>query len=584
MEIEKGNIMVKKLVAVMVASMLIYLLYFWAAAGESRQEELIQEVSARVDEKSIQIDAIMRSVDRQAISVTLDYNIQKYLYREHTDEAADQALKSYLMGLAKTIRSTDNAINSVYIWMGDKDSVVVPDAFYTTKSFNDYGWMEYVETLRYSNTVFTPCRTVGGAGGRKAVISGIWAIRPPTSQEEIRNFVVINFDRNKLEEKMSQSVSKYEKLFVLNSSKQEIMGNGQVLLEIIDEEEVLSYINHNTKGIYSGNGDYAAASTVSTYTDWTYLLFSEIKLPVLPDRRQILHLVRNLFIWAVIMFVLSISVYKHRISDDEVVMQRTEEEKERSFCVGEEGDETGLDWERRRYYINSARYNVIAGNLGNRQFEEARKGIEAIIQELREPIMQGRYYSNSKIALYMLLDIIIQTMKKCRCKPEAADKSFDEIYNEMNECCNLEEAAGLVMSTLEIYQRCVWKESEHGNYTNPVDIMLEYIDENYDKDISLKMFLEMTHFSESHLSRMFKNSTGENYRSYLMRKKIEASKNMLQESNMKVSEIAAALSFNDSKAFIRAFEKYEKVTPGKYRHNAGMKKEDTDACDREDTL
>lgn len=577
--IEENADLVKKLVVATIIPILVYVGCFFLFVNYVGREELVVAAETRADEQSIQIDAIMRSVDRQAISASLDYNIQQYLYGRY--KSSDKEMESYLMGLAKSIDSTNNIIHSVYIWLGAKENVILPYTSYSTKNFFDYGWTEYIEDLQYSNYVFTPCRTISDISGGKEVISGIWAIRPQTTADKLYNFVVINFDKDKLLEKIHYSIDSDEELFILNGSGVEVTGRGQKLTELSGSHE-RSGVNRNRKGQYSDNGKYIETSIVSTYTDWTYLLLSEIHSPILPNRAQVFRMLQGLVVWIIIMFSISAYLvlkkyYRNRIEIKDI------NEEERNFCIVNEKVKDGAEWKERRYYFSAVKYNLIVNNLKSQQFAEARREIESVIEELKAPLLHGRFYSNSKNILYLLLDAVIQAMRECKYKQISSNKKIEEIYEEMNSCKNMHDAELLLINTFEMYQESVKNEEELAGYADPVKIMVEYINENYDKDINLKIFSEMTHFSESHLSRMFKNSMGENYRDYLMKRKIEAGKTMLEETNMKVGEIAKKLSFNDSKTFIRAFEKYEKVTPGKYRHNIKIK-EENDACDRKDTM
>ena len=95
--------------------------------------------------------------------------------------------------------------------------------------------------------------------------------------------------------------------------------------------------------------------------------------------------------------------------------------------------------------------------------------------------------------------------------------------------------------------------------------MLNYIQENYTRDISLYDIAEYFNMSVSYLSTMFKYYTGKNFKEYLNLYRVKASKELMQkESNLKIGEIAKRVGCNGSVTFIRMFRKYEGMSPGQY--------------------
>lgn len=64
---------------------------------------------------------------------------------------------------------------------------------------------------------------------------------------------------------------------------------------------------------------------------------------------------------------------------------------------------------------------------------------------------------------------------------------------------------------------------------------------------------------------MFKSSTGKTINNYVNNLRIEASKKMLLETNLHISQIADNCGFNDSKYFCKVFGKYVNLTPTEFR-------------------
>lgn len=73
--------------------------------------------------------------------------------------------------------------------------------------------------------------------------------------------------------------------------------------------------------------------------------------------------------------------------------------------------------------------------------------------------------------------------------------------------------------------------------------------------------------SVSHLSRSFKSSTGTMMHDYIHSIRITAAKALLLEKRFSIKYIAMKVGYYEPRAFIRAFQHYEGLTPGKYKNS-----------------
>ncbi len=102
---------------------------------------------------------------------------------------------------------------------------------------------------------------------------------------------------------------------------------------------------------------------------------------------------------------------------------------------------------------------------------------------------------------------------------------------------------------------------------NIVDVVA-YVHEHYLEDnFSVKYMAYYFNTSVSNLSHFFKKNMGVTISQYVEQLKLERAKDMLENSDMRVSEIAQALRYANSTVFIEMFKKCEGVTPGGWREN-----------------
>ncbi len=93
----------------------------------------------------------------------------------------------------------------------------------------------------------------------------------------------------------------------------------------------------------------------------------------------------------------------------------------------------------------------------------------------------------------------------------------------------------------------------------------EYIQEHQAEEISLGQVAKAVNTSTFYFCKMFKKMTGINFTDYLSRVRIEKSKNLLLNPNLRVSEIAFEVGFQSLTHFNRVFKKVLGQTPTEYR-------------------
>lgn len=95
--------------------------------------------------------------------------------------------------------------------------------------------------------------------------------------------------------------------------------------------------------------------------------------------------------------------------------------------------------------------------------------------------------------------------------------------------------------------------------------LLSFIEQHYFEPITLSMFCEQHHFSLQYMSRKFKQEIGIPFREYLQKTRIEKSCKLLVGSDLRISEIAQTVGYNDLKFFQQSFHKFLKMSPREYR-------------------
>lgn len=99
-----------------------------------------------------------------------------------------------------------------------------------------------------------------------------------------------------------------------------------------------------------------------------------------------------------------------------------------------------------------------------------------------------------------------------------------------------------------------------------------YIKEHLNEEISVYSIAEMLYLTPTYFSKLFKHSTGEGCNSYIICKRIEKAKSLLETTSMKTGKIAALVGYKDTNYFSLAFKKQTGMSPTEFRVNGGKLK------------
>lgn len=94
-----------------------------------------------------------------------------------------------------------------------------------------------------------------------------------------------------------------------------------------------------------------------------------------------------------------------------------------------------------------------------------------------------------------------------------------------------------------------------------------YILHHLSEAITTEAIAKELYISRSHLSRRFKEETGEALSDFIMKKKIEEAKKLLRYSNKTLTSISIYLGFSSQSHFSRVFKQYTNQSPSSYRAN-----------------
>jgi AraC family transcriptional regulator len=96
--------------------------------------------------------------------------------------------------------------------------------------------------------------------------------------------------------------------------------------------------------------------------------------------------------------------------------------------------------------------------------------------------------------------------------------------------------------------------------------VVEYIEEHLDASLTLEQMAAIARHSPYHFARQFKAATGVPPYQYVILRRIDRARQLLQTgASLSLADVAAEVGFSDQSQFCRHFKRLLGVTPGRFR-------------------
>lgn len=106
---------------------------------------------------------------------------------------------------------------------------------------------------------------------------------------------------------------------------------------------------------------------------------------------------------------------------------------------------------------------------------------------------------------------------------------------------------------------------ENPHQTDLCNKAKQYIEDNFNQDISLDTIAGSIHLSKHHFIRIFKEAMGISPMKYLLDVRLEAAKVLLGRTDKSIKEVAGEIGYENALTFSRVFKNSENISPTEYR-------------------
>ncbi len=178
---------------------------------------------------------------------------------------------------------------------------------------------------------------------------------------------------------------------------------------------------------------------------------------------------------------------------------------------------------------------------------------------------RGRNLENINARAVELTSLLSRAAIEGGAPTDAILKINNEFLKNISSIKNIDELCMKLSEIVEVFSDSMFTAANKSNR----DIMkkaVSYISANYyNHDLTLRDVADTVHLNPTYFSALFKESCGSSFKEYLNMVRIEASKQLLSNTDYSIIDIAIATGFEDQSYFSKVFKRYTGFTPKKYR-------------------
>lgn len=154
------------------------------------------------------------------------------------------------------------------------------------------------------------------------------------------------------------------------------------------------------------------------------------------------------------------------------------------------------------------------------------------------------------------------------------DIKFEKIFDELLNCIQSNNLILMKIKALELMEYEMVNYGKHrleknkvydNYYIEKIYEIKEYIDENWEKKISIAELAEKYKINKTYLKEIFKECFNISPHKYIVNLRLEKSKELLKNKEIKIEDIAFMTGFSSSGRYSESFKKNYGYLPSKYR-------------------
>jgi two-component system response regulator YesN len=204
----------------------------------------------------------------------------------------------------------------------------------------------------------------------------------------------------------------------------------------------------------------------------------------------------------------------------------------------------------------------LVGFISVKDYKASKKVLGYLIDRIQ--LIHAKDIKELKLSCRDIAVEIIKSLEFIELKDKSKNLNDEEILREILSINDSYSIKSWLFKVLDaVFERIIDNKGISEN--DELKLVLNYIEKNYFKKITLEEVAEYINFSPFYLSKLFKKEIGINFIDYVTELKMEKARDLLANTDIPIINISLELSYNGPNYFSRVFKKSSGVTPSQYR-------------------
>jgi len=165
---------------------------------------------------------------------------------------------------------------------------------------------------------------------------------------------------------------------------------------------------------------------------------------------------------------------------------------------------------------------------------------------------------------YELLVLISRTALDAGTDYSFVEEHMQKYRKSMHEIATVDELCLWLSRVVRTFMDAMFK-NRNAKYTDLIHRVIQYLNARFSEKISLEDVAHHVYMSPTYLSRIFKRETGSSLIDFLNKIRIEKSKELLSQQDIRLIDVALQCGFESQSYYNRVFKQLTGVTPQQYR-------------------
>ncbi len=180
---------------------------------------------------------------------------------------------------------------------------------------------------------------------------------------------------------------------------------------------------------------------------------------------------------------------------------------------------------------------------------------DTMLKSLKDDVLA--YAKEIQLDPQVLIKELVVCLLSAVTPKECSDKWKEQVSNKLGSVRTMRELHAELVYLISGMQL---KESR-----SEMTAIKHYVAENLDKPLSLSTIAGEVGYNPQYLGKLFVEATGENFKAYVTRMRMEKAKDLIWNTNKKIYRIAEEVGFTNYRYFTTLFQKHTGLSPTEYK-------------------